>query len=273
MGNLVFSFLLPHNPLLDFKSINNTILGNTFKTLGIDAQFNSRSDILIEGKKVRDVKLTQISGCAFKIYLQNSRFNAKSVHHGTLLLNSNLDHLYKYLNSNSTNIVSKGVDSIKSKVTNLNDKYPTLTKEAIYNALQSEFLKHHNLKNKEVHVIDEQLLVDNEKIKELYDNYMTWEWTFGNSPEFSNTFSQTFKWGSVELFVKVEHGMIVEAKLDSLELGIYVLEMNDILYKNKGRFRYNSTGIECLMGCLLEEDFGEYTQAIYEMKNAFISQI
>lgn len=52
MGNLVFSFLLPHDPIVDFKQINTEILINTFKNLGINATFSGRNDILVDDKKV-----------------------------------------------------------------------------------------------------------------------------------------------------------------------------------------------------------------------------
>jgi lipoate-protein ligase A len=52
LGNLVFSFLLPHDAGVDFKGINTNILLNAFKSLGIDAHFSGRNDILVEDKKV-----------------------------------------------------------------------------------------------------------------------------------------------------------------------------------------------------------------------------
>jgi lipoate-protein ligase A len=52
LGNLVFSFLLPHDPTVDFKANNTKILINAFKSLGIDAHFSGRNDILVEDKKV-----------------------------------------------------------------------------------------------------------------------------------------------------------------------------------------------------------------------------
>jgi lipoate-protein ligase A len=52
LGNLCFSFLLPHDPSIDFKKINTDILIKSFKRLGIDANFSGRNDILVEDKKV-----------------------------------------------------------------------------------------------------------------------------------------------------------------------------------------------------------------------------
>jgi hypothetical protein len=52
LGNLVFSFLLPHDSSIDFKTVNTNILINAFGSLGIDAHFSGRNDILVEDKKV-----------------------------------------------------------------------------------------------------------------------------------------------------------------------------------------------------------------------------
>jgi lipoate-protein ligase A len=52
MGNLCFSFLMPHESSIDFKKINTEIILNSFKSIGINAEASGRNDILVDGKKV-----------------------------------------------------------------------------------------------------------------------------------------------------------------------------------------------------------------------------
>jgi len=53
LGNLCFSFFLPHQSTIDFKKINTEIILNSFKSLGINAEASGRNDILVDDKKVK----------------------------------------------------------------------------------------------------------------------------------------------------------------------------------------------------------------------------
>jgi len=77
----------------------------TLKALGINPAFEPPGNILVNGKKV--------SGTA-----QARRKNV-ILHHGTLLVNANLDLLYRVLNIKNFSDTTKGVTSKKSLVTNL----------------------------------------------------------------------------------------------------------------------------------------------------------
>ncbi len=57
----------------------------------------------------------KISGNSQHIY--KDRF----LHHGTLLFNSELENLVKALNVDNDKILSKGIESIKSRVTNIKE--------------------------------------------------------------------------------------------------------------------------------------------------------
>ena len=54
MGNSCFSFLTPYgkDQNYDYKTVNNRILINGLKDLGIHAEVAGRNDIHVEGKKV-----------------------------------------------------------------------------------------------------------------------------------------------------------------------------------------------------------------------------
>lgn len=108
-GNLNFCFVRPreeHEPLSNAKLVASVLR----EDFGIKATVNERADILVDGMKV--------SGAAYRI----SRNRA--YHHGTLLINSNLDRLRRLLKSPLNNGLSAmGTRSIPSPVTNLSDHY------------------------------------------------------------------------------------------------------------------------------------------------------
>lgn len=106
MGNINFTFIKNGESLFsDYKSFTEPIIA-FLKTLGVNATLSGRNDILIDDKK--------ISG--------NAQFmkNGRVLHHGTLLLSSPADIIGKALNADPEKIASKGIKSVKSRVTNIN---------------------------------------------------------------------------------------------------------------------------------------------------------
>ena len=124
--------------------------------------FELPSNILINGKKV--------SG--------NAQARRKSVilHHGTLLVNANLDLLAKCLDAPNPVRTAKGISSKKSPVTNLSDELGWLVStEKAADALRSGFEQAFS-----VHLLKGNLSKTEEKIAErLYkEKYSRDEWNF-----------------------------------------------------------------------------------------------
>ena len=134
LGNSVFSFL---NPVADFgktdyKTMNNDILINSLLAFNVQAEASGRNDLCVEGRKV--------SGSAYKLSLGKRDGNGrKSLHHGTMMLDLELDALSKYLNPNKAKLLSKGVTSVVSRVLNLKEKVPGINHERYSEALAQAF--------------------------------------------------------------------------------------------------------------------------------------
>ncbi|CNS06059.1 lipoate-protein ligase A [Salmonella enterica subsp. enterica serovar Typhimurium str. DT104] len=103
LGNINFSFISQkqnHNyqkflsPIIEF-----------FRSLGLKAEFKGRNDLIVNGAKV--------SGNAQII------FKNKIVHHGTILFNANLAKLAQVLKPSRLKIESKGIKSVRQRVTNI----------------------------------------------------------------------------------------------------------------------------------------------------------
>ena len=80
-------------------------MADLLKGLKIDAQLSGRNDILING--------TKVSGCAFY------QLSNRSVLHNSLLFDTQLDHLSNALTPAKEKLQSKGVASVRQRVTNV----------------------------------------------------------------------------------------------------------------------------------------------------------
>lgn len=93
LGNTCFSFLSPYVENIDHKVVNNEILINTLKKLGVEAEVSGRNDITYKNKK--------ISGSAYRLHLGDKDGKGrKSLHHGTVLFDVDTKALQTYLNPN-----------------------------------------------------------------------------------------------------------------------------------------------------------------------------
>ncbi len=102
-GNLNFTFIMGKE-LYDLEKQLGVIL-RSVNSFGFNGKFSGRNDMEIDGKK--------FSGNAYYFG------DCSTYHHGTILVNASLSKLSKYLTPSKQKIVSKGVDSVKSRVVNL----------------------------------------------------------------------------------------------------------------------------------------------------------
>ncbi len=272
MGNLCFSFILPHNTNVDFKSLNTQIIIKSLNNLGVKAESSGRNDILVDGRK--------ISGSAFKINLPNKKFGPKCLHHGTILLNVDLDQMHRYLNPNKLKLISKGVDSVKSRVLNLNEKFPNINKDMVYREIQKEFLSFYNLEDSY-----DMIELENEnqckipKINELFKFYNSWDWKFGECPEFTNSLVHKFDWGLIDLCLRVEKGSIAESVIFSDCLVTEFIDLvNSALQSFKGKFSYDLIGLNNLFDEMIlnHKEFKEnkdFINFLVEMKRELVKNI
>ena len=114
----------------DLENLNYTIVGRSedlerdypeyaalmmkaLQALGVPATLSGRNDILVEGKKV--------SGFAKRVCKN------RLMVHGTLMYNVDVDVLTHVLNPSTTKLQSKGIASVRSRVTNLCNYLPELS--------------------------------------------------------------------------------------------------------------------------------------------------
>ena len=106
LGNINFSFITKNDgdSVNNFRKFTEPVI-KMLNSIGVNAEFSGRNDITVDGKK--------ISGNA-QSYYQN-----KVLHHGTILFNSDLEMITNVLNVKIDKIISKGIKSVRSRVTNI----------------------------------------------------------------------------------------------------------------------------------------------------------
>ena len=197
LGNLNFSFTRTSDDddLVDFRRYTKPIL-EVLKSLGVNAQFEGRNDLTIDGKK--------FSGNAEHV------FKNKVLHHGTLLFSSQMRDVSEALKINPLKYKDRAVKSVPKRVTNISDH---LEEEISLEEFTRRIMDHIIATNDDARpyeFTDEDL----RKIEEIKnEKYGNWEWNFGYSPDYN--FKQGVKTdgGLIEMNMNVHEGVIQEMKI------------------------------------------------------------
>ena len=199
LGNLNFTFCMRKEDADVDRQLQ--VIIEAVASFGLTAEKTGRNDVAINGQK--------FSGNAF--YEQEQH----CYHHGTLMMNVNKEMLSKYLTVSKEKLQSKGVDSVKSRVTNLVDYIPDLTLEALKKALREAFEEVYGLTSNECKMED----LDQKEIEMRTKHFSSWDWRFGRKIDFQYEISKRFSWGQMNIQFQVDKGKISDVNVysDSLK--------------------------------------------------------
>jgi lipoate---protein ligase len=203
LGNLNFTFIMDRS-LYDLQKQLKVILEGTRK-LGIQAEFTGRNDLTVDGKK--------FSGNAF--YFEEN----KAYHHGTVLIHVDVNKVSAYLQVSKEKMVTKGVDSVQSRITNLRNYLPELTINQMKETLIESFQELYGKSPSPILIKD-----TDHDLKELYAKYSSWDWLYGKTPQFDVVFETRFTWGGIDLGLTLRNGLITEAKIYSDAMNANLIE-------------------------------------------------
>ena len=166
-GNLNFTFIVDQEDAPDFNFEVFTLpVVKALEQIGVHAAFNGRNDLTIDGKK--------FSG--------NSQYakGGRLLHHGCIMLDSNLTDVADALRVKDAKFASKSVKSVRSRVTTINANAPSpVTMEQFKSLLKSYITQAGPLEP--LRLTGDQLL----QIQTLRDEkYATWAWNYGASPDY-----------------------------------------------------------------------------------------
>ncbi len=190
LGNLNFTFLT-QKPNYNVERQTEVIL-QAVQQLGIRAERSGRNDLLVEGKK--------FSGHAYY------RQGVHCYHHGTLMVAVDGAALSSWLTVDPEKLHSKGVDSVRSRVANLQEYCPSLTIPQLKDALLESFSRVYQL---EVTQLPHEEL-DMAALAERQAVLSSWQWLLGQRLPFQYELNHRFPWGSLHLQLEVQGGIIRE---------------------------------------------------------------
>lgn len=200
MGNLNFSFIenLKHglSKAIDYKQFLDP-LREAMLQLNIQTTYSQRNDLLLNGKK--------ISGNAQHIDQRRKRV----LHHGTLLIDSDLKSLGQALKSQG-NYESHSVKSVRSEVANIvfNEAGKQENVKKIREAIAGYFIDTMGYENTTITELQKQ------QIEEIKNNkYRRFDWIVGYSPVYIANKEIMLQNQKVALNYKVEQLKISEIKL------------------------------------------------------------
>jgi len=167
-GNINYSYMTPRQEFN--RSTATALIVKSLQILEVKAEISPRNDILVDGKK--------ISGSAYRIS------GEKAYHHGTLLVDADLEKLAAYLRPDQSVSKAKGTKSVSSTVANLVNYNPAISYEKIYHAAAVTFTK--TEKPKTIY-IDDNTARKRADIHEIFDQLTSPEWVLGKTPYFTIT--------------------------------------------------------------------------------------
>lgn len=205
MGNLCFSFIVPADEIRfgDFKQLVQPVVDALHEMGATGVKATGRNDIVVDGKK--------FSGNA--MYTRGG----KTFCHGTLMYNEDLDVVAKALAVPKDKIASKGIKSVRSRVTNI---MPYLKPE--FQGLTTQEFRDELIKR--IWHVDSLAAIkpdayqltspDQAAIAEIENRlYKNWDWVYGKSPDFTVKKRRHFTAGTIDARFLVEAGKIANVKI------------------------------------------------------------
>lgn len=184
MGNIMFSFITSEfNVSVAYSRYLEKVV-DVLRSLNVPAESNGRNDILIDGKK--------ISGNAFY------RVGGKSIVHGTMLFDTNMDNMINSITPATIKLTTKGINSVRNRVTTIN-KYLDID--------QTEFMT--QVKDR---LCDSEIILDSNAIREINEiekTYLSENFIYGSNPHCNIEKEEYIEGvGNFKVMIEVNHGII-----------------------------------------------------------------
>lgn len=198
-GNLNFSFITKDDgdSFHNFAKFTKPVV-EALNSVGVPAELEGRNDLVVNGRKISGNAMFSTKGRMFS--------------HGTLMFDSEIEHVVSALNVSQEKIESKGIKSIRSRVANIAE---FLEEKMTMDQFKKMILRH-------VFDVDDVKDVPRYKLTEedwknihhiSKERYQKWDWNFGKSPSFNVKASHKFDSGLVDVRLDVKRGIIENCKI------------------------------------------------------------
>lgn len=216
-SNIMFSYITKEfNVSFTFHKYLQQV-ASTLQELGINAIASGRNDITINEKKV--------SGNAFY------RASGKSIVHGTMLFNTDLERLVASITPNDQKLISKGVESVRKRVTNLSE-HLNIDIESF-----KQFVRTH-LCDREIMLSDDDI----SQIEEIEKEYLSEEFILGNNPRYTLIKKSYGTAGDIEIRLELKNNIIKDINI----VGDYFLvgDIGEGIFKKLINIPYTKDAID-----------------------------
>ena len=190
-GNLNFTFIVNRDqaPDYNFRLFAQPVV-QALARFGVQAEFTGRNDLTIRGMK--------FSGNSQYI------FRNRLLHHGCIMLDSNVTQVADALKVRPAKFESKAVKSVRSRVTTINAQAPApISMEDFKAALKECAMASGEL---EPFALTREDLAAVQALRD--GKYATWEWNYGFSPAYGVRREMKFPGGLVTAHLQAEKGRI-----------------------------------------------------------------
>jgi lipoic acid synthetase/lipoate-protein ligase A len=187
--NIMFSYITRSDEVQTTFSRYTSAVASMLRELGLNATASDRNDVLIDGRKV--------SGNAFY------HIPGRSIVHGTMLYDTNMEHMMSAITPSREKLTSKGVQSVRSHITTLREHL----------SMDIESFKHHVREAMCDGAI--QLTTDDvAEIDRLTLPYLEPTFLWGNDPRCELTRGGRIDGvGSIHLNMELRHGALHDLHL------------------------------------------------------------
>ena len=186
-GNLNFSFFTARGEFKEKRQYD--VIIDTLREFGITAHIEGSNSLFVGDRK--------ISGNAF--YFRKNT----ALHHGTLLVETDLEALHTYLEPSQTGIATRAIASRPAKVVNLRELNSEINVERLAQCIVRSACA--------VFGEDpEYMKEDDFSTEALKEKYASWDWIYGSTPKFELTFEGEENGHKLTMKLAVKRGAIIE---------------------------------------------------------------
>ncbi|NLF80517.1 MAG: lipoate--protein ligase, partial [Clostridia bacterium] len=176
---------------------NLAVIADALSRSGISTERSGRNDLLAAGRK--------FSGNAFY------KVAGQCLHHGTIMVEVDLDDMSRYLQPSPGKLAAHGVSSVRARVANLRDLAPQLSVERLRGLLAASLGR---IGGREAHELSPTPQEWHEA-EALSTRFGDWNWICGRQADFDIELEKRFPWGGVNCRLQVNGGWIESAALYS----------------------------------------------------------
>ena len=191
LGGWQFSFI-QHRETgeIEFSQYIMPVL-EALEEMGVHAAFNGRNDLTIQGRKFSGNAQYRLGGCI--------------VHHGSLLFDTDLQQMEAATTVDRYKIVSKGIQSVRDRVTNIAEHLPAPMDPETF----KKCIVEHILGDGAVYTVTAE---DDARIREIAaERFASWESVYGADPAFNIQRTGRFAGGKMDFRLEVRKGLICHA--------------------------------------------------------------